>query len=61
VGLWPLALRDDLRVALRREGLRKVEDWTTRLAPAVVDFPAAPDPFFNINTPDDLARAAALL
>jgi molybdopterin-guanine dinucleotide biosynthesis protein A len=62
VGLWPLALRDDLHRALRREGIRKVEDWTRRLAPAVVDFATAPiDPFFNINTPEDLERAAALL
>jgi molybdopterin-guanine dinucleotide biosynthesis protein A len=62
VGLWPLGLREDLRSALRREGLRKVDDWTRRLAPARVDFAAAPvDPFFNINTPDDLERAAALI
>jgi molybdopterin-guanine dinucleotide biosynthesis protein A len=62
VGLWPLSMRDRLRSALREEGLRKAEDWTTRLAPAVVDFDAGPvDPFFNINTPEDLARAAALL
>jgi molybdopterin-guanine dinucleotide biosynthesis protein A len=62
VGLWPLALRDGLRAALRGEGLRKVEDWTARVGPALVDFEAAPvDPFFNINTPEDLARAATLL
>jgi len=62
VGLWPLGLRDDLQRALRVEGLRKVEDWTTRLGPVLVDFEAgAIDPFFNINTPEDLARAEALL
>jgi molybdopterin-guanine dinucleotide biosynthesis protein A len=62
VGLWPLALRDDLLGALRREGIRKVEDWTGRLGPAVVDFETgAIDPFFNVNTPEDLMRAAALL
>jgi molybdopterin-guanine dinucleotide biosynthesis protein A len=63
VGLWPLALAEGLRNALRVEGIRKVEDWTRRLAPAVVDFEAAGsiDPFFNINTPEDLARAGALL
>jgi len=59
VGLWPLALRDALRTALRSEGVRKVEAWTGRLDPAVVDFEtSAIDPFFNINTPEDLARAA---
>jgi molybdopterin-guanine dinucleotide biosynthesis protein A len=62
VGLWPLALREDLRRALRVEGLRKVEDWTARLTLSLVDFDAAPiDPFFNINAPEDLARAEALL
>lgn len=62
VGLWPLDLEPGLRKALREEGLRKVEDWTARLGPAVVDFAAAPiDPFFNINTSDDLRRAEALV
>ena len=62
VGLWPLSLREGLRNALRQEGLRKVEDWTARLSPTVVDFDGgAVDPFFNINRPEDLARAAALL
>jgi molybdopterin-guanine dinucleotide biosynthesis protein A len=61
-GLWPLELEAGLRKALREEGLRKVEDWTARLSPAVVDFVAEPvDPFFNINTLEDLDRAAALL
>jgi molybdopterin-guanine dinucleotide biosynthesis protein A len=62
VGLWPVGLREDLRHALRVDGLRKVEDWTARLAASVVDFDTAPiDPFFNINTPEDLAQAAVLL
>jgi molybdopterin-guanine dinucleotide biosynthesis protein A len=62
VGLWPLALRDDLRRSLREAGVRKVEAWTGRLDPAIVDFEAgAIDPFFNINTPEDLTRAEALL
>jgi molybdopterin-guanine dinucleotide biosynthesis protein A len=62
VGLWPLDLEPGLRRALRQDGLRKVEAWTARLGPAVVDFAAAPiDPFFNINTPEDLERAEALV
>lgn len=53
-GLWPLALRDDLRAALQ-SGLRKVDQWTGRDRLAVVEFPAQPyDPFFNTNTPEDL-------
>jgi molybdopterin-guanine dinucleotide biosynthesis protein A len=57
VGLWPLALRDDLRRALLDEGLHKIEVWTARHA----EWPAAPvDPFFNVNTPDDAAAAERL-
>ncbi len=60
-GLWPVALRDDLRNALQ-DGLRKVVLWTDRHGAATVMFDAEPfDPFFNINTPDDLDRARALL
>lgn len=60
-GLWPVALRDDLRAALR-DGLRKVVLWTERHGGREVVFPSAGfDPFFNINTPEDLSRAEAML
>ncbi len=58
VGLWPLALRADLRKALVEEGLRKIEVWTARHGVAIADWPDQPiDPFFNVNTPEDAARA----
>jgi molybdenum cofactor guanylyltransferase len=58
VGLWPVALRSDLRAALVEEGLHKIEDWTARHGVAIADWPAAPvDPFFNVNTPADAAEA----
>jgi molybdenum cofactor guanylyltransferase len=61
VGLWPVALRDDLRRALVDEGLRKIEVWTARHGVALASWPSAPvDPFFNVNTPDDLAEATRL-
>jgi len=61
VGLWPLALRGDLRTALTEEGLRKIEVWTARHGIAVADWPDQPiDPFFNVNTPDDAKRAQQL-
>ncbi|EPX76558.1 molybdenum cofactor guanylyltransferase MobA [Salipiger mucosus] len=57
VGLWPVALRGELRAALER-GERRVggfaEAHGARLA--VWDV-GARDPFANINTPDDLAAA----
>jgi molybdopterin-guanine dinucleotide biosynthesis protein A len=61
VGLWPVMLREDLRRALTREGLHKIEIWTARHGIAIADWPAEPvDPFFNVNTQDDAARAEAL-
>jgi molybdopterin-guanine dinucleotide biosynthesis protein A len=58
IGLWPLALREDLRKALTVEGLRKIEMWTSRHGVALADWPAQPvDPFFNVNTPEDVERA----
>lgn len=60
-GLWPVALRDDLRKALE-DGLRKVVLWTDSHGTAYADFPSGPfDPFFNVNTPEDLERARQLL
>ena len=59
--LWPVALRDDLRRALVDEDLRKIEVWTGRHGVAIAAWPDAPaDPFFNVNTPDDAAKAEAI-
>ena len=58
VGLWPVALREDLRKALMIEGLHKIEIWTARHGVAIADWPPTPvDPFFNVNTPEDVAAA----
>ena len=61
VGLWPMALAEDLRRALVEEGIRKVDAWTARHKVAVVEFPIEGyDPFFNANRPEDLAEAERL-
>jgi molybdopterin-guanine dinucleotide biosynthesis protein A len=58
VGLWPVALREDLRTALTQHGLHKIELWTARHGVAIADWPDKPvDPFFNVNTPEDVAAA----
>lgn len=60
-GLWPVAVREDLREALR-SGIRKVDQWTARFSLVEVEFPAAPiDPFFNANRPEDLEEAERLV
>lgn len=58
VGLWKVDLREDLRRALVDEGLRKIDIWTGRHGVAVAEWPIDPlDPFFNVNTPEDRAKA----
>ena len=58
-GLWPTALRDDLRAALLG-GLRKVVLWTSRHGAATVEF-SDDAAFFNVNTPADLDQARGLI
>jgi len=61
VGLWPVALREDLRAALLA-GERRIDRWTGRHGCANADWPAQPhDPFFNANAPEDLALAEEIL
>ncbi len=66
-GLWPLALREQLRRAMLEEEIRKVDVWTARyklveVAFPDLDTPAGPlDPFFNTNRPEDLEEAARYL
>ncbi len=60
-GLWPVALRDDLRAALQ-DGLRKVVLWTDQHNGKEALFGADPfDPFFNVNAPEDLEKAQKML
>lgn len=60
-GLWPVALREDLREALAG-GLRKIVLWTDRHGAGLAEFPAQPfDPFFNVNIPEDIATAERYL
>ena len=62
VGLWPVSLAGALKEALQQDGLRKVEVWAARFPLARVAFARADvDPFFNTNSPADLAEAERLL
>tara|TARA_B100000780_G_scaffold28808_1_gene18257 strand:- start:20 stop:625 length:606 start_codon:yes stop_codon:yes gene_type:complete len=59
-GLWPVSLRGDLRRALAA-GVRKVVLWSDEHGTAEALFPNDNyDPFFNINTPEDLVKAEAM-
>ncbi|TGP52716.1 molybdenum cofactor guanylyltransferase MobA [bacterium M00.F.Ca.ET.230.01.1.1] len=65
--LWPLGLRDALRHFLVDEDNRRVSAFMERHGYVQVEFPLIEaggqkiDPFFNVNTPDDLAAAERLL
>lgn len=60
IGLWPVSLREDLRQALL-VGERRLGRWTQGHGVAVAEWPSEPvDPFFNVNTPEDLAEAEQL-
>lgn len=60
--LWPVDVREELRHAVVGEGLRKLGAFADRFAVAHVDWPTRPvDPFFNVNTPEDLARLEDIL
>jgi molybdopterin-guanine dinucleotide biosynthesis protein A len=61
IGLWSVALREQLRHALVVEDVRKIDRWTARYKLATVTWPTEPlDPFFNANTMDDIAEADRL-
>lgn len=60
--LWPIELRTDLRDALVEEDLRRVTAFFSRYRCAYADWSVTPfDPFFNVNTPDDLRFAEETL
>lgn len=61
VALWPASLRADLRHALAKQDLRKVSAFISRYESCAVEWPTTPfDPFFNVNTPQDVALAETI-
>ena len=61
-GLWPVALRADLRAALVARGERRIDRWTARHELVEVAFAIdRVDPFFNANRGEDLAEAERLI
>lgn len=58
-GLWPVRLRDPLRAALLA-GDRRIRVFTAAHGAGTALFDAEVQAFFNINTPEDLIRAAAI-
>ncbi|MGH7107650.1 MAG: molybdenum cofactor guanylyltransferase MobA [Acetobacteraceae bacterium] len=62
VAIWPVAIKDALRRALIEQGIRKIDRFTAGYQCAIAEWPDRPlDPFFNVNTPEDLAEAERLV
>ena len=61
-GLWSLDLYDKLKDDLINKKVRKVQDWTEKHKINNVEFKFEKyDPFFNINTLDDLKNATKII
>jgi molybdenum cofactor guanylyltransferase len=66
IGIWPLALRDQVAAALQ-DGRRSLQAFAKAVNATTVAFPPVSiggqtiDPFFNANTPDDLTLARTVL
>ncbi len=58
--VWPVSCLERLRAGVERGRLRSLHGALDRLGGTACDVAGGPDAFFNINTPDDLARAEAL-
>jgi molybdopterin-guanine dinucleotide biosynthesis protein A len=59
--LWHISLIDEIANQLATGEVPRLQDWITVHQPVTVDFTAdGYDPFFNINTPQDLYAAEPL-
>jgi molybdopterin-guanine dinucleotide biosynthesis protein A len=62
VALWPVGAAGRLRRLVVAGGLRRADCLAGHFRVATIDYAADPlDPFFNVNTPGDLAAAERLL
>ncbi len=60
-GLWSLDLMEQLETDIVK-GQRKVEDWADSIGVNIVNIDyKKPDPFFNINTKEDLKKAIKMI
>lgn len=61
IALWPVKLAERLETFLKTDGRRSVLAFAEAVGHAEVRFSGDPDPFLNINTPEELATAETLL
>lgn len=59
--LWHRSLKEEIETQLNSGEIPRLQEWMKNYNPAQVDFAAEKyDPFFNINTPQDLYAAEPL-
>lgn len=57
-GLWSPGLLGKIEQALAQPRFPRLQDWARDCGAAIVEWPSQPyDPFFNVNTPEELAEA----
>ena len=60
IGLWSVAIVDALEEALTQQGVRKIDAFTAAHNCQYLCYDETPDPFLNLNRPDDLAAFHSL-
>jgi molybdopterin-guanine dinucleotide biosynthesis protein A len=61
IAYWPLALTDELEATVKGGQPGAIHRWQARYPLMPVRWPTEPfDPFFNLNTPEDLPMAAQI-
>ena len=61
IGLWPVSLLPSIVDAVMNQNLFRMKDWVALCGAKHVRWDVAGhDPFFNINTPEDLAMAEGM-
>ena len=61
-GLWSLKLLENLETDIIKNNHRKVEKWANKIGVKTIDILYKEiDPFFNINTKEDLAEAEKII
>ena len=58
--IWNMSLREKLKISLNN-GVRKIDQFTENFNPSIVYFEDKHDPFFNINTPEDIKLAEKIM
>lgn len=61
IALWRISVHDRLTATLQKPGTLPVHQFQSQCRVRVVEWQATPlDPFFNINTPEDLTAAEGI-